>query len=75
MQWPTRTPDLNPIGHLGDHLKPKVQFHDAAPTMFHELKDAVIEEWDTIPQEEIYKLLRSMCDRMEAVIRAFNTRF
>lgn len=77
MQWPARSPDLNPIEHLWDHLKRKVRSRDPAPTTLQELKDAVIEEWDTIPQEEILKLVRSMRDRMEAVIRARggNTRF
>lgn len=77
MQWPARSPDLNPIEHLWDQLKRKVRSRDPAPTTLQELQDAVIEEWDSIPQEEVLKLVRSMRERMEAVIRARgdNTRF
>ncbi|CAH2092464.1 unnamed protein product [Euphydryas editha] len=48
MQRPTRSPDLNMIERLLDHLKRNVQSHDSAPTTLQELKDAVIQEWDTI---------------------------
>lgn len=77
MQWPARSPDLNPIEHLWDHLKRKVRSRDPAPTTLQELEEAVIEEWASIPQEELIKLVRSMRERMEAVIRARggNTRF
>lgn len=77
MQWPARSPDLNPIEHLWDHLKRKVRSRDPAPSTLQELQTAVIEEWGLIPQEELLKLVRSMRDRMEAVIwaRGGNTRF
>lgn len=77
MQWPARSPDLNPIEHLWDHLKRKVRSRDPAPTTLPELEEAVIEEWASISQEELLKLVRSMRERMEAVIRARggNTRF
>lgn len=77
MQWPARSPDLNPIEHLWDHLKRKVRSRDPAPTTLQELEAAVMEEWARIPQEQILKLVRSMRHRMEAVIRARggNTRF
>lgn len=77
MQWPAKSPDLNPIEHLWDHLKRKVRSRDPAPTTLQELEEAVIEEWALIPQEEVVKLIRSMRERMEAVIRARggNTRF
>lgn len=77
MPWPARSPDLNPIEHLWDHLKRKVRSRDPAPTTLQELESAVVEEWTTIPQEEVLKLIRSMRERMQAVIRARggNTRF
>lgn len=77
MRWPARSPDLNPIEHLWDQLKRQVRSRNPAPTTLQELEEAVIEEWARIPQEEALKLVRSMQERMEAVIRARggNTRF
>lgn len=77
MQWPARSPDLNPIEHLWDELKRQVRSRDPAPTTLQDLQEAVISEWDSMPQDQVLKLVRSMRDRMEAVIRARggNTRF
>lgn len=67
----------NPIEHLWDDLKRRVQSCDPAPTTLQDFQDAVVAEWNSIPQESIVRLIRSMKYRMEAVIRARegNTRF
>lgn len=70
MQWPARSPDLNPIEHLWDTLKQKVRARNPAPTTLGELEIAVNEEWDRIPQGTIKILIRSMKRRMQAVIKA-----
>lgn len=70
MDWPARSPDLNPIEHLWDHLKRRVRSRDPAPDNLQDLERAVVEEWEAIPQEDIVKLVRSMRNRMRAVIRA-----
>ncbi|CAK1599699.1 unnamed protein product [Parnassius mnemosyne] len=77
MHWPARSPDLNSIEYLWDDLKRRVRARDPAPTTLQELQDAVLEEWEQIPQEAVATLVRSMKDRMEAVIKARggNTRF
>ncbi|CAK1593484.1 unnamed protein product [Parnassius mnemosyne] len=77
MHWPVRSPDLNPIEHLWDDLKRRVRALDPAPTTLQELQVAVLEEWEQILQEAVATLVRSMKDRMEAVIKArgCNTRF
>lgn len=77
MQWPARSPDLNPIEHLWDDVKRRVRARDPAPTTLQELEDAVVEEWENLPQERVVTLVRSMKDRMDAVIKARggNTRF
>lgn len=77
MQWPARSPDLNPIEHFWDDVKRHVRARDPAPTTLQELQDAVTEEWENIPQERVVTLVTSMKDRMEAVIKARggNTRF
>ncbi|CAK1587683.1 unnamed protein product [Parnassius mnemosyne] len=77
MHWPARSPDLNPIEHLWDDLKRRVRARDSAPTTLQELQDAVLEGWEQIPQEAVATLVRSMKERMEAVMKARggNTRF
>ncbi|VVC30761.1 Ribonuclease H-like domain [Cinara cedri] len=77
MNWPARSPDLNPIEHLWDEFKRRVRSHDPAPTTLQDLQYAVVAEWVNIPQERIVRLITSMKDRMEAVIKArgSSTRF
>lgn len=70
MEWPARSPDLNPIEHLWDELKRRVRARETAPSSLQELQQAIVEEWEAIPQEFVKTLINSMTKRMEAVIRA-----
>lgn len=70
MDWPALSPDLNPIEHLWDELKRRVRARNPAPETINELKMALVEEWEEIPQETVKKLIRSMRNRLQAVIRA-----
>lgn len=70
MDWPALSPDLNPIEHLWDQLKRRVRARNSAPSTVEELKTALLEEWDNIPQEDVKKLIRSMKNRLKAVIKA-----
>lgn len=70
IDWPARSPDLNPIEHVWDHLKRKVRSRDQPPTTLAMLKAAVLEEWDNIPQDFLQNLFTSMPRRVEAVIKA-----
>lgn len=70
MDWPARSPDMNPIEHLWDELKRRVRARVPAPSRLPELRMAMEEEWNAIPQDFIVRLVRSMNSRMLAVIRA-----
>ena len=70
MAWPARSPDLNPIEHLWDELKKRVRSRNTVPRSLGEIKTAINEEWDRIPQDFIKKLISSMKRRMQAVIQA-----
>lgn len=70
MDWPALSPDLNPIEHLWDELKRRVRARNPAPSSLEELKAALLEEWEGIPQDTVKKLIRSMKNRLRAVIRA-----
>ncbi|CAG9099885.1 unnamed protein product [Plutella xylostella] len=67
MDWPALSPDLNPIEHLWDELKRRVRARNPVPASVDELKTALLEEWDGIPQETVKKLIRSMRNRLQAM--------
>jgi hypothetical protein len=70
MNWPARSPDLNPIEHLWDVVGKQVRARRGELVSLQELRRVVREEWDNTPQEEIQHLIESMPRRLEAVIRA-----
>ncbi|KAJ4440813.1 hypothetical protein ANN_10659 [Periplaneta americana] len=67
MEWPAISPDLNATEHLWDILDRKVRNPHQAPQTLQELGDALKEEWENIPQEEIQNLIGSMSRRCQAV--------
>ena len=69
MEWPARSPDLNPIEHAWDMLQTAVSSHPVQPSV-QELRQALLEEWDQIPQYKIRRLISSMRRRCQAVIEA-----
>ena len=70
MEWPARSPDLNPIEHALDMLQTAVSSRPMQPTSVQELRQALLEEWDQIPQYKIRRLISSMRRRCQAVIEA-----
>lgn len=70
MEWPALSPDLNPIEHVWDQLDRRVRKRPNPPQTIQELTQALIEEWENIPQESLRRLVRSMPRRCEEVIRA-----
>lgn len=77
VEWPPRSPDLNPIEHLWDVLKKLIRRHVPAPISLQQLERVVLLEWENIPQTTIQNLITSLPRRMQAVIRARggNTRY
>ena len=70
MEWPARSPDLNPIEHAWDMLQTAVSSCPVQPASVQELRQALLEEWDQIPQYKIRRLISSMRRRCQAVIEA-----
>jgi hypothetical protein len=70
MKWPPQSPDLNPIEHLWEHLKRKLNAYPDPPSSTKELERRIEVEWNAIDPEECRKLVASMPDRIEAVIKA-----
>ena len=70
MEWPTQSPDLNPIEHLWFHLKKQLSDHKTPLSRILELWERVEKEWEEIKPEECQNLIESMPRRNQAVIRA-----
>lgn len=70
LDWPSRSPDINPIENLWGLLQKKLQ---SRRVIFHnreELLTAIMEEWHTIPQDYFRNICLSMPRRLENVIAA-----
>lgn len=67
LQWPSMSPDLNPIEHLWGILKRKVEEHN--PKNIEALKNVIQQEWNAIDPSICQKLVHSMKRRLTEVIR------
>lgn len=70
MDWPSRSPDLNPIEHAWDELGRRVKDRQHQPTNLAELRQALIQEWNAIPQYVVRRLVTSMRRRCQACVDA-----
>ncbi|UYV77583.1 hypothetical protein LAZ67_15001629 [Cordylochernes scorpioides] len=68
MNWPARSPDLNPIEHVWDNLRRRISSLQPPPRNTHELETALTQEWALIPQELINFLIISMGHRCRACL-------
>ena len=68
LEWPSQSPDLNPIEHLWRDLKMAV--HRRSPSNLTELERICREEWQKIPKSRCAKLVASYPRRLKAVIAA-----
>ncbi|KAI4897064.1 hypothetical protein NFI96_011413, partial [Prochilodus magdalenae] len=59
IDWPTGSPDLNPIEHLWDIMFRFIRCHQVALRTVQELSDALVQIWEKIPQDTIHYLIRS----------------
>ncbi|GFU87501.1 transposable element Tcb2 transposase [Trichonephila clavipes] len=72
MDWPARSPDLNPIQHVWDFLGRRLAARTLPPVTIRELRLALQDEWVAMPQQLIDTLILSMgrhCETCLAVRR------
>ena len=70
MDWPARSPDLNPIEHAWDMLKRRISARDRQPRIVRELTNMLVDEWLRIPVADIRRLILSFPHRCQEVINA-----
>ena len=68
LEWPSQSPDLNPIEHLWKDLKMAV--HRRLPSNLMELEKYCQEKWLKLPKDSCAELVASYSKRLEAVIAA-----
>ncbi len=66
LEWPSQSPDLNPIEHLWRDLKMAV--HQRLPSNLTELERICKEKWQRIPKSRCEKLVASFPKRLMAVL-------
>ncbi len=66
LEWPSQSPNLNPIEHLWRDLKMAV--HQRLPSNLTELERICKEEWQRIPKSRCEKLVASFPKRLMAVL-------
>lgn len=70
MEWPALSPDLNPIEHVWDMLGRRVYARVPPPANLDQLRNALLQEWQNIPQRQLGYLVRGMRRRCDACARA-----
>uniref|UniRef100_A0AAY5JWW5 Tc1-like transposase DDE domain-containing protein n=1 Tax=Esox lucius TaxID=8010 RepID=A0AAY5JWW5_ESOLU len=66
MDWPSMSPDLNPIEHLWGILKQMVV--ERKVSNIHQLRDVAMEAWKRTPVATCEALVNSMLKRIKAVL-------
>ncbi|GFV28913.1 transposable element Tcb2 transposase [Trichonephila clavipes] len=68
MDWPARSPDLNPIEHVWDFLGRRLAARTLPPVTIRELRLALQDEWAAMPQQLIDTLILSKGRRCETCL-------
>ena len=70
LDWPAKSPDLNPIENLWDQVKREADRHIMEHTTLAQLGRIIQRAWNHIPQQNINNLVNSMRKRCNDVIDA-----
>ncbi|GFX63584.1 transposable element Tcb2 transposase [Trichonephila clavipes] len=68
MDFPTRSPDLNPFEHVWEFLGRRLAGRTLPPVTIRELRLALQDEWAAMPQQLIDTLILSMDRRCETCL-------
>lgn len=64
LNWPARSPDLNPIENLWGIMVRAVYANGCQFETVNDLRAAILKAWEEIPPETLHKLVDSMHSRM-----------
>ena len=66
LDWPSLSPDMSPIEHAWNELARRISARRQPPRNVNELTNALINEWNNIPQQVMANLVLSMRRRCTA---------
>ena len=69
LDWPSQSPDLNPIEHVWNQQKRRLNAYPARATTIAELEATIHQEQYKFTKENCLKCIDSMSNRIKAVIR------
>jgi transposase len=70
LEWPPQSPDLNPIENLWKKMKDLLQNRSPRVKTLAELRETLSKIWEKVEEEDYLKIIKSMPERMKAVIEA-----
>ena len=68
MDWPALSPDMAPIEHVWDELGRRVRARVPPPRDVAQLRRALVQEWNNMPQQRVTNIVSSMRRRCQACI-------
>jgi len=70
IQWPSVSPDLNPIENIWAYLKEQLRHYEVQPSSTRELLARVRAEWEQLDPELLGRYAESLPSRIAAVIES-----
>jgi DDE superfamily endonuclease len=70
LDWPAQSPDMNPIEHLWDEVDRRLRKLSSYATSQSDLGDKIQDIWHGIEVEVCVKLIKTMPERINDVIKA-----
>ena len=70
LPWPALSPDLSPIEHLWDELSRRIHNGNPQINTVAQLRQALVREWNNLPNPLVQRYVNSMRRRIQACIQA-----
>ena len=70
LDWPSKSPDQNPIEHIWDWIKREINSPEKNIRTLAELRTEIVTAWNAIQQNDIRRLISSCSRRVNALIAA-----
>lgn len=69
LEWPSLSPDLNPIENVWGYLTQQIYSNRSCFSNIDELKESILDAWNSLEFRYIEELISSMQKRLEMVVK------